>query len=161
MQTGAVVLLYALLLSVAFAGCILLFSRFAMNTSVDAATRLIVLPEDALGFVGSIGEVQFNVSETIPMETYNRYFFQTMLLGLIPYAVGFFVLLLLLTILLWRILQKLQLRDARQTANALFSLHDGVPMYTDTPILNTAYAMLEQKLLSGAEDYKRRWACGR
>ena len=75
-QTGAVILLYALLLSAAFVGCILLFSRFAMNTSVDGATRLIVLPEDALGLVGSMGEVQFNVSETISMETYNQYFFK-------------------------------------------------------------------------------------
>ena len=84
-QTGAVILLYALLLSAAFAGCILLFSRFAMHTAVDGATRLIVLPEDALGVIGSMGEVQFNVSETISMETYNRYFLQTMLLRLLPY----------------------------------------------------------------------------
>ena len=88
-QTGAVILLYALLLSAAFAGCILLFSRFAMHTAVDGATRLIVLPEDALGVIGSMGEVQFNVSETISMETYNRYFLQTMLLRLLPYAAGF------------------------------------------------------------------------
>ena len=92
-QTGAVILLYALLLSAAFAGCILLFSRFAMHTAVDGATRLIVLPEDALGVIGSMGEVQFNVAETISMETYNRYFLQTMLLRLLPYAAGFFVLL--------------------------------------------------------------------
>ena len=155
LQTGAVILLYALLLSAAFAGCILLFSRFAMNPSVDGATRLIVLPEDALGAVGSMGEVQFNVSETISMEAYNRYFFQTMLLKLLPYVAGFFVLLLLLTALLWKLLHRLQKREAQQTADALFSLHEDVSAHTDTPILNAAYAQLEQKLLSGVEDYKR------
>lgn len=155
LQTGAVILVYALLISAAFTGCILLFSRFAVNTSVDGATRLIVLPEDALSVVGSMGEVQFNISKTISMETYNRVFFQMVLIRLLPYAAGFFVFLLFLTALLWKILRHFQKQDARQTAEALFSLHEGAPTRADTPILKAAYTQLEQKLLSGAEDYKR------
>lgn len=157
-QTGAVILLYALLLSAAFVGCILLFSRFAMNTGddgFDGSARLIALPQDALGALGSMGEVQFNISATIPMNEYNRYFLQTMLFRLLPYAAGYFVLLLILTVLLWKLLRQLQKQDERQTADALLSLNEGTAVHADTPILNTAYAQLGQKLLSDAEDYGR------
>ena len=68
---------------------------------------------------------------------------------------GFFVLLLLLTGLVCKVMQHLQKRDVRQTADVLFSLYEGAPAHTGTPILNAAYAQLEHKLLSGAEDYKR------
>ena len=44
---------------------------------------------------------------------------------------------------------------ARQTADALLSLNEGAAVHSDTPILNTAYAQLGQKLLSDAEDYGR------
>lgn len=154
-QTGTVILLYALLLSALLIVCIVLLSRVAMNTAVDGTVRMIALPEDALKAVGGMGEVRFNISETISMDEYNRIYFSAVLIKLLPYGVGAFVLLFALTALLWKILRHMQNRETKKTADALFSLHEGAPTHADIPILNAAYLQLEQKLLAGAEEYKR------
>lgn len=157
LKTGLVFVLYAVLVTIAFLGSILLFQRQlqepdALFPNGGAYYALDQATQDQLH---QNGYGVINPNQVTGSEQLNQAYYQQMLWRLIPLTVFFCLFLVVASVVFWFLLKRIQTKNTRQIAGKLRTIADENAPWDTGEDLEPAYASLQRKLDVSFEDYKR------
>lgn len=154
-KIGIIIFVFSILITAVFAGTMLWFGTQAnqIQNNLEGGIYLLSSTEYSEA-VSSNGALQMKAGSLMGSKHYQTALFEQLLMRLIPTAIIFLLVLFVLSILLWRILKRLQnIRTVKIAEQILSSMED--PVFTDEPILAETYEKLKEKFDSRLEDFKR------
>lgn len=166
MKIGSIILLFSLIITVAFAAMLSVFSggltqpgvspigtvtATAQNQNIYTLTLSI---EDAEQLFVR-GTYSLNPESLVPIDTYNQNYMEYLMLQIIPYALCFCFLLFALSLGLWAVLKRVKAKNDMLVVNQLRNIEDIDSFSADDPALLQAYERIKQKFDDNLRDYQR------
>lgn len=163
MKIGISILLFSLILTVAFGMIMLRFTGLAPQAAgVSYEQTLEAVPEgyytltdESLSQLYKTGSYTLTPENIMPISEYNQSYFEYILHGFFPYAVCFCLLLFVMTVILWVILKRIQTKSNLLIIKQLYNIEDIDAFSADNPALIQAYESIKQRFDNNMQDYKR------
>ncbi|WP_052446677.1 ATP-binding protein [Candidatus Soleaferrea massiliensis] len=158
LKIGIVFLLYALLVTIAFLGCIVLFQHQLQESdpysssgseayyTLDQATQN-QLQHQGYGIIGP--------GQVVGLDQLSQAYYAQMIGRLVPLTIFFCLFLLITSVAFWFLLKRIQAKSTRQIAGKLHTLVQEDKPWNLSDDLEPAYETLRKRLDVPFEDYKR------
>ena len=96
-----------------------------------------------------------NPNQLINSNTYNQFLLQSQLKNLIPLAMIFFICVVILSYLLWHLIQRVLVKQNKEIAFKIKNIDEKTDEFSNNPVLNSAYISMKEKFDSALNDYKK------
>lgn len=161
MKIGISILLFSVLLTVAFAVMMLLFTGPSPQSAVDMAYEAIpvegyyTLNDESLLQLYKNGSYTLTPDNIMPIDDYNQSYLEYIMYRFFPYAICFCLFMFTMTLILWFILKRIQAKSSLLIINQLKNIENIDAFSEDNPALIQAYESIKQKFDDNMRDYKR------
>lgn len=166
MKIGAIIFLFSMIITVAFATMLSVFSGGFTEPSVTAIGTVTVpaqrqniyaltLSEEDARQLFVQGTYSVNPESLVPIEAYNQSYLEYLMTQIMPYALCFCVLLFALSLGLWAVLKRVQAKNDMLVVNQLRNIEDIDAFSADDPALLQAYERIKRKFDDNMRDYQR------
>lgn len=157
LKTGIVFLFYALLVTVAFLGSILLFQRQLQESDAffpNGGGTYYILDQSEQDRLYRNGYSLIVPDKVADSKQLGQAYYNRMLWALVPLAIFFCLFLLVASVAFWFLLKRIQTKSTRQIAGELRTIADEDTLWSSED-LEPAYASLRKRLDGHFEDYSR------
>lgn len=163
-QIGMVIFAFSMMITLAFAGILIVFSggfhradalRAVAAPTCNTNTYAVTLSNQDAERLFSEGAFPLTPGNLASIEAYNQSYLNGLMHRIVPYAVCFCLLLFALSVGLWLVLKQIQARNNTRIVDQLNSIPDTDLFSADNPALVRAYESLKQKFDGNLNDYKR------
>lgn len=157
LKTGFAFLLYSLLVTIAFWGCIFLFQHLFQEPDQlfpSSGVAYYTLDQTAQNQLQHNGYGIIGPEQIVGSEQLSQAYYAQMIEALVPPAIFFCLFLLVVSVAFWFIIKRIQTKSTRQIAGKLRTIVDE-DAALDSVNLEPAYASLRKRLDDHFDDYKR------
>lgn len=166
MKIGAIIFLFSLIITGAFAAMLSVFSGGFTELSVTAIGTVTVpaqrqniytltLSEEDAQQLFVHGTYSLNPESLVPIDSYNQSYLEYLMTRIMPYALCFCAGLFALSLGLWAVLKRVQAKSDMLVVNQLRNIEDMDSFSADDPALLQAYESIKQKFEDNLRDYQR------
>lgn len=161
MKIGISILLFSMILTVAFGVMMFLFTglspQAAYETTYEAipAEGYYTLNGENLSQLYKNGSYTLTPDNIMPIADYNQSYLEYITHKFFPYAICFCLFLFAMTLFLWFILKRIQTKSSLLIINQLNNIENIDAFSADNPALIQAYESIKQKFDDNMRDYKR------
>lgn len=156
-KIGATILLFSIIITATFVGLFFVFSRSDANgvaTGLEPVGTYTLASAD-IQILAAEGYYTLTPKSISLIDDYNQSFLAYMLVKIIPYAIGFCLILFVMAILLWLTLNRIQTKNNLQIVKQIAKISSADSFECDNPELLQAYERIRQKFDDNLSDYKR------
>lgn len=164
-KIGLVILLFSVTITIAFVIMLSLFSGVFSSENSIAKTMLphkegnsiyVITLKDEMAVEFFTNGIPMLPSEgLLPISIYNQNYFEYVMERITPYAVLFCIFLILMSVVLWFVLKRIQEKNNMRIAEQFSSMDDTDGFMAESSALFSAYNSIRQKFDKYLTDYKR------
>lgn len=166
MKIGAIILLFSMIITVAFSAMLSVFSNGFREPGVTAIGTVVVPAQQQSIYTLTLsaedaeqlfvqGTYSLNPESLVPIETYNNSYLEYLMTRIMPYAFCFCLLIFALSLGLWAVLKRVQAKNDMLVVNQLRNIEDIDAFSAEDPALLQAYESIKQKFDDNLRDYQR------